>query len=51
MEINDTKKALEIHINRGDCKDCPYAEFRIGACEKEMLKDALRLIVEYEKER
>lgn len=49
MTANDTKKALQIHINMGDCKECPYVKFPIGNCEREMHKDALNLIEQNEK--
>lgn len=44
MTDNEIKKALQIHIYRGDCKECAYAKFPVGTCEKEMHKDALDLI-------
>lgn len=47
MKEADIKKAIEIHINRGDCKECAYANLPIGACETQMLKDALDLINHY----
>lgn len=37
-------KALEIHVNRGECKECPYAELPIGRCEDQLFKDILELI-------
>lgn len=46
MTDNEIKKALQTHINMGDCKDCPYAMLPIGNCERQMFKDALKLIEE-----
>ncbi len=37
-------KALEIHINRGNCSDCPYAKLPTGECEVQLFKDILELI-------
>lgn len=50
MTDNEIKKALQIHIFRGDCKECAYAKFPVGTCEKEMHKDALDLINRQNKE-
>lgn len=50
MKDTDIKKALEIHINRGNCSECAYATLPIGACEIQMLKDALDLINHNNKE-
>ena len=37
-------KALEIHINRGECNECPYAKLPMGECEVQLFKDILELI-------
>ena len=44
MTDNEIKKALQIHINRGDCKECAYAKYPAEICQREMHKDALALI-------
>ena len=40
---DDVVKALEIHVNRGDCRDCPYKERPVGSCQKQMYTDLLEI--------
>ena len=53
MNINDLKKALECCINPklSCCSDCPYnINGKLSCLDSEMLKDALNLINELERE-
>ena len=53
MNIDDIKKSLECCINPKltCCNDCPYnINGRLSCLESEMLKDALNLINELERE-
>ena len=44
MEPKDTIKAMEIHLNRGECSDCAYSVLPMDQCQKQMFKDAIALI-------
>ena len=48
MTDNDIKKALEIHVNRGNCSNCAYNVLPVGDCQAQMLRDALELFNRYE---
>ena len=46
--IQDIKKALEICSGDDGCRECPYYDYH--HCDKALLKDALALITEQNKE-
>lgn len=45
MTENEIKKALEIHAQRGECAECPYAVLEPGRCQTQLFTDCLKLFV------
>ena len=50
MTENEIKKALEIHAQRGECAECPYAVLEPGRCQIQLFTDCIGLIDRYELE-